>query len=567
MIPAKAPNLPYFGASILVAALSSPLIAQTQAPAIPHTQAQGMFTGHPVGAQVTNVAPSTTPPPVPRLQVRTPGLQSGSLRTWSTEDFGPTSSQHPDYSPSALFSHWTTSLLNAPPSAWDDATAPFVPVFGGMSTGGDVTPEVSHDGTMQASSTLLGWYALSWTVDHEAVGQQASSIEIAGPSPAGWVFSHTFEGSEGIRSLLIDNNRVEYTRFQMGLSATPAQTEEITSLDWGMGLISATPNSGPTSLQPVRDCFYFTIDSEWIQAYYPGGSSTFTGLSGSGTPVQIPLDAGTVYAMTWNGSTWSAPMIAFDHVALYGSVQTNVALDALSVFRLPGDAPDQPTRVVFSLTADSTLDGQEVNQILVSQRSSSSAMALVTAEPLKSESGTQATTKLGLVEGGSPTLGADDIKSLCGRDPRLDPDFEPLPGTPQTFDSHQGTPLDIPLDLDANELGLSMLLYQPQNGQEQQSLLLTATGIDLSGYDLGLIEFDFAIAEPSLLPIPLQQLNFFTAPPILVLADSQSAEFSFPYEPLSSVDLRAQARVHGFRQTPLAIDINIAQTWELSLGN
>ncbi len=536
----------------------APLLAQGMATVIPFTDSQGMFTGHPVGLQLREQWQPTSSSSFPRMLIRSAGVETGALRPWEPAAFGAASAEHPDYSPRALYAHWVTTLYGIPLLDWDEEDPEHVPVLGGMSTGGDICPRIDADGKMiMGLPENVAWYSLSFTVRSDALGTAGSAFEAARAeeaNPSGRIYSYIAEGSQNLRPDLIDTVRVEYTRAQLKLTGAIEGTSEVSALDWGMGRISSTPGASTTHLQPQRNSFYFTIDQSWIEALALTCSNCqFLGQSDSSqqaTPVWLTPDPATVYVMSWNGTIWSQPMVAFDHVDLFGSTQTGAAIDALSVYQLASDLPETPTRVVFSLEPESRVNGAVVDQILVSQRPGS-AMPPVRAKPLKTAADVKLTDKVGLADD-APT-GPDDIDSLCGQDPR----------ELQGYDLHVGYPVVTTNTSLAPEMGFSFLRYHRIDsiGKHIDTLLFQASGIDLSGYDFGAIQFDIEDFKGPSLPSSIKFAAAASSEMIVVFPQETTKELQVNVSSTVGIELRARARLHGVIFSPFQVDLDIAESW------
>lgn len=463
------------------------------APIVWPQSSQGMFTGISLGTQLEDSTGS-------RLRFRTPGTTTGTNVAWNPATFGAPSAQHPDYSNQALFSRWTP-YINNPTSdqAWYSFDPQHNPVFGDMSTGGDLTPPVDADGVMNMiAGSDTAWYSLSFTVANGTDGVPGSVFSQL-PNAAGHVFSYTAPLSTGIRPELVNTLRFEYTRNQMGLGGT---TTEITALDWGMGIISTGATGSPGTLQPIRNRLYFTLDRTWWLQF----GSVAAGQGRTNLQVMppdataFPLDPSVVYRMDWVGGQWTIPVVAFDQVALYGSPQAvgqnfGPAIDGLSV-----DQPENLNlvwRVVFSLDSSSTISGQEpVAEILVSQPTSGST-APVTAKPLGVREvpggpGIPVDNKIG--------IGPDEITGLCGRDPK----------ETRILDDVVGTPLPVAGEDNSaqSQLGLSLQRFdffapgQPSNPID--ALLFEVHGLSIPPDRIGVLGFQGQLAENNpLLPMTL----------------------------------------------------------------
>ncbi|MEM7307860.1 MAG: hypothetical protein AAF682_14370 [Planctomycetota bacterium] len=527
----------FFASLTLVAAPA----AQSPANVIPPSQYQGPYAGQPAGLQLAGATFAS----LPAQTVRTAGIGTGTPRGWEASTFGAPGPDHPDYSAQALYAHWVPSLLGQTAGEWSPANPWQQPRLGGFSTGGDVTPAVDAGGRLLTGTPgNAAWYSLSFTVDPDAKGEPGSTVALASGNPGGWVFTYFDEGSQLIRSHLVNSIVVDYTRTQLAPQQTVSADTAITGFDWGLGVISSTPGGTPTPLVPNRDLLYFALDRAWVDTHYPGpGPWTFSGLTGLGPgaqPTQIPLDPGTVYAMAWNGAAWSAPAVAFDHVALYGGAQPNVAIDALSVFKRFPDAAHSPSTVVFSLEPESRVNGLQVDQILVTQRASfGSELVPVAAQTLRTSSGTDMSSKLGLLSASSSSTGPDDVDGLCGLDPY---DL-------QSRDRYIGCPVDVLLGPETSDLGLSVArVSSPGEAQEgMEELFLAVTGIDLSGYVLGLLQLDL---ESAWVPVPEHPLHVASwtssaAIPISAAASTQELRFPALTGGVGNNELRLRVRVHA----------------------
>ena len=561
----------------LAGGLVTPLHAQNPGEVIPVSTAQGMLTGHPVGVQLSDIAiPSQTP----LVRIRTNGVGSGQFRVWSEGEFGAESINHPDYSPEALFRHWLPVIYGMDPTdpmfVFDPTSVVHVAELGGMSTGGDVCPPVDGLGQLEMTGAAAGaWYSLSFSVDSHALGAAESSLELARAEEgtgAGRIFSYTSEGSSNIRPNLIDTVRVEFTRDQLGLDplTNPLSGTRIGALDWGMGLISETPDGGPTAFQPIRDTFYFSLGRDWYETYGLGQGMPWeiwvdrtTGtpiLTPGGQTQPTPLDPANVYYMTWDGDNWTQPYLAFTSEELLGEGAEDCAIDGLSVHRAPADGAERPSRVVFSLDSDSLIDDAQPNQILVTQNANSGtgqvgvvAVPLSTPSPAPGVLGTNFTTKAGLLETGNPVTGPDDVKGLCGRDPN----------ETNGLDNRVGYPVEDADGVMEQELSLSMLRYGEveASGAVTPSMLLGVSGLGSDHYDLGLLYLELELHPSATVQSPVQFKPDDIVGPFVIAAGQSMLELQFPLTVSPGFDLRARVRVDGFLWANFGVTDDIAQSW------
>ena len=367
------------------------------------------------------------------------------------------------------------------------------------------------------------------------------------------------DGSTNIFPDMEDTVRAEYTGSQLGL----ATDEGLNALDWGFGLISETRGSGVTVFQPERTLFYFTLDHEWLETYCPGpGAWQFTGAESTllGAPrVWIEANATTVYVMEWNEDAWSLPAVAVSTAELFGDQTVVGAIDALSVYRRPFDSANDPSRVVFSLTADSTLDGAVPNQILVTQTKPSGVLPVTQAVTLQVDTDPgplvdpqPITEKVGITDSG-PGIGPDEVDALCGRDPREGQFLDPLVGTPGTVIGPDP----------GGDLGLSVFRYQEvgENEDSGQRWLLNLSGIDLTGYPFGAVFFDIEILSDVGTSFPLPFAPGLSQVPFPLPAGSSIAEFDTAFqEPEKGDVFGIQARVYGVNYPSLVPDF-LDSTW------
>ena len=471
--------------------LTRPAMAQL-APIVLPQNGQGMLTGISLGMQLEDSTGS-------RLRFRTPGTTTGSNQPWSPTIFGAPSPQHPDYSDQALFALWTPFISGAStPPPWSAVNPEHNPVFGDMSTGGDITPPVDASGTLQlGTSSNTAWYSLSFTVKAGTLGVPGSVFRQVA-EPAGHVFSYTVPLSTTIRPDLVDTLRFEYTRNQLGLAAT---TTEITALDWGMGIISSGASGSPGVLQPIRTELYFTIDRTWWVTY--GSTPGATGRTKR--TVQVPgaapfdLDPSVVYRMEWTNGAWSVPVIAFDQVDLYGQSLTigadfGPAIDALSV-----DEPDPSAnnwRVVFSLDSSSDLLGAAPpSEILVSQQGTGTAPTVTAARlSVRKAPGGAGNPVDGLIG-----IGPDEVTGLCGRDPKEG----------ALIDRAVGTPVATVKDLDGSKspLGLSLQRFDVpvsgKPGMTAPAVLFETHGINVPTNRTGVLVFEIELFHNPGMPLVL----------------------------------------------------------------
>src|SRR5687767_1155966 len=133
--------------------LCAPALAQTPATHFTVNQMQGMMSNAAVGFVRSDPSGTT------ELVVRGAGTQTGAPTQWSVARFGVASEFHPDYSQATLLAGINRLV---PPNEAATTLG-----FGGISTGGDICPQIDTLGRLQVGNS---WYFLSVTV-----GAQASS--------------------------------------------------------------------------------------------------------------------------------------------------------------------------------------------------------------------------------------------------------------------------------------------------------------------------------------------------------------------------------------------------------
>lgn len=545
-----------FAASVLAVGYALGQAQAQMAPVIPPSQTQGPFAGQALGLQWSseNAAPSPA-----TMRVRTAGLATGAPRAWSEERFGPMAANHPDYSPEALFGLWTPALFGEA-GQWFPT---FQPTLGDMSTGGDLTPDVDGDGKMLFGPSSVNWYTLSWTVAGDARGMDESAIRLTAPNassapePANWVFTYVEEGGQRIHPQLVGKVSVEYTGAQSGVPSDA----DINALDWGVGMISVTGNAVPSTLQPHRNRFYFTLDRAWLQTTFTTPLPYVAEIPVVGGGFQsLLIDSACIYVMTWDGTQWSIPEVAMDAEALFGSAQSNVSIDGLSVDS--GTGPLTIERVVFSLTAESRVSTQTqsnavVDQILITQTQG----VQVEAVPFKTQAGALVSARLGLVAAVGE-IGPDDVDGLCGRDPRELRDF----------DVWVGTPAQVPGVDKSAEFGLTLarMLLPDGQGVPVEQLMLSAHGLDLSQWHLGVLWFRFDFPN---VPFPLhaETVPFQVGEPtpyMFVDPSLTAFDVNFPFTKAKASHLRVYAELVGLHFGAAGIVQGpVGNSWATILGN
>jgi len=437
-------------------------------------EAQGKFSNFPVGILLTDPSPTQAD----QWLIRSPGVSSGVPVVWTVSSFGAATPDHPDYSFSALTDHWAPGSPVPPPE------------FGGISSGGEVMPAVDDEGEM--IMTIGNWYMLSITVKSQADGLDGSLLRTRtanSRNPAGDILSYYAIGSTGINPALVDTVRLEYSREQLRLQAPlPVATgdREIANHDFGVGVISIDPEERAGSMFPVRDCLYFTLTQAWVL------------LAGSTFELDnLPANASTIYVMTWDGSEWSDPAIAFSHSLLFPERDVGtVEIDALSVDRGSGTALS-PDRTVFSLTRESDLPESgsvpesTFDQILVYQRGNSVNPTCPTTALIAADS-ISVSAKFGLKPRAdfTPLGEPDDVGSTCGGDPKEPYQVGPIAGV-ATGQAPYG----------ASDLGLSLIRTRlpfqgwvdgttvPPNSGIVETLHMQVTGLEYQPHTWGFIVF------------------------------------------------------------------------------
>lgn len=466
---------PFATLAVFATVLSATASAQvTPATYIRPSIAQSMLTGSPLGLQI-QVPDSAGDPSAHQVGIRSDGLPNRDVSEWDATRFQASSEFHPDYSQKELFAHWVTVALQLT-GQWSASLPGHVPALGDFSTGGDITPAVDAQGRLQTVSGIVdSWFYLSFAVQDPSSGQadglfdefltQVGTLE-------GAIFGYASDGNTGVPGDYDDVLRVDYTRGQI----TPSQATEdwsISGLDWGMGQISRTPGlTSGTSTFPERQLFYFSIAQSWIDDFSPGPI-----LDANSMP--LTLDSGTIYYMEWGsdgqgGFEWSAPSVAWSHQELYGQQESGVEIDALSVY-VGNGTPEDPARVVFSLTQDSQFSsGSSLvnNPFLVSQTASPPVFAL----PLRTVNDDLFSAKIQI----DPITGPDP-HGFCG--------FDPAEGS--VLPSTVGVPTAASLqDPDLAQLGLSMRRLNTPGTKKDWDLTMEATGCDDHGWVIGVALFE-----------------------------------------------------------------------------
>lgn len=527
----------------IVATMSATAFAQGMAQQVFPEEGQGKFSNYPVGLGMYDPTQSE------KSLIRAPSVVGGVPVPWSSAIFGAATTNHPDYSLTALTAHW-----------WSGSS---VPEFGGISTGGEVMPAVNTDGRM--IMTTGNWYMLSITVGRNAKGEDYSLLKsrtvVPGSSPAvarnpaGDILSYYAKGSTGINDDLEDTVRLEYSREQLQLQdplPTATGPRELTNHDFGVGVISVDPGNRSETIFPVRNAFYFTLSLAWV--------------TGPGSALQLDseyVNASTIYGMIWNGTTWDDPFIAFTHAELFPGYDLHeVEIDALSVDKGSGTV-GSPDRAVFSLTPDSddVTDGT-FDQILVFQRDGSAGGLCDTTALLIADSttpGTRVSERFGLKPRTSfvPGLGEpDNVRSTCGGDPKEPYEVGPVCGI-ATGANPTGD----------GDMGLSVVrtcvpVYFPENDEELppagppamvETLNFEVTGFDFDGFDLGFIRLyiegangpeqlgaaywiDPASEALNALDIAIPMENYVIGLPVKLRARCVGFNFSDPNNPVELLE-------------------------------
>lgn len=511
---------------------------------IPLTTAQGQFANWAIGLSTTPTGATSG-----NVLLHAPDVQGGLAVPWTARVFGIASPNHPNYSMAALTASW-----GAPASA-----QPVLPLFGGTSTGGDVTPRVDPNGELLVDGEH--WYALNISVKGTGTGMPGSLIAWrAGSGGAGSdVFSYYPPGIGGIHPSFENTVRIEATAAQLGVG------DELGDIDYGMGVISVDPYGEAGPIVPLRNELYFTLRQSWITA----NASWLTSLGGA-----VPC-ASTIYFMTWDGVSWSAPSIAYAHTDLFPERAVgDVEIDAISVYRVdpPNEAPQD--RVVFSTTLASNLPGAPYDQILVYQRArgatgETNISQACSRKPLTVDGGVRVSEKFGLVPAGG--IGPDDVDGTCGLDP-----YNSDTTAPRVFPT-----LAMALDTQPNGdgvLGLSAirtLLPDPSwAGSEAsaplvEALHLQVSGLDIGGYVIGAVK---VFLEPS--PSQSGGSSDGTPEPVMLgdpfLVDATArarnavSTWGVVPRPTSVEPIRISARIYGVNLNDFSL-VELRESWFLSV--
>ncbi|MCY3004204.1 MAG: hypothetical protein NTV21_20605 [Planctomycetota bacterium] len=492
---------------------------------------QGLFANLPVGLSVKSGSQSN-------LWIRAAGTNGGVPTTWSGPVFGAASDVHPDYSMTALCQSW--------------ALPGTTPEFGGISTGGDVTPPVTSLGELQMGSEV--WYMLSIVVDSVAVGQPGSLLRQrtnSGRNPAGDIMSYYVQGSTGINTALVDKVCIEYTSEQLALQqALPpgSPTPAVVNHDFAMGVISKNPRGRDMAMFPVRDRFYFTLTRNYL----------LSGLA----PASIgglPPSASTIYCMTWQTTSlrWSAPVIAFTHNELFPDIPTEppatqlLEIDALSVYF---EATTGIERVVFSLTPDSdNCWPVGIDQILVHQRGPN-PWHMVPTQALKTQSGLKVSERFGLKPRKVPTAGdngtPDNVKSTCGGDPK---DTWVIPEA-------MGLATDEPR-MGQSKLGLTAVRHTDPGSPlpANDRLFVQVTGLNQGGFDFG---FVCLFVETPSGPALIAMSNLIND--AMKYRNAVDFEFQVPATPMQT-PFRISAEIRGINLSQPQTPTVLRESWLLDV--
>lgn len=463
--------------SILTPALAACALAGAShaqlATQIPYGTAQGYVTGWAMGITAVDTLSSSQ---TGAIRIRAPAVKDGKPTAWTATDFGAATGAHPDYSLAALAANWGLTF---------PVTSLPVNLFGGISTGGDVTPKVDAGGTLQPHPRL--WFALNFTLSPGATGTNGSLINsrydaLPGHDVSGDVYSYyPFIGST-LPSVYADTVRVEHTQVQLGFDSSSAR---VTNIDYGIGMISIDPNANLGTLMPVRNCFYFTLTKQALTSV-PAGHSWPVWVAGH------TVNPSTIYRMEWNGTSWAAPVIAFDHSVLFPEVGAGLNLhdpeiDAISVYQT--DVAPGHDRVVFSLTLNSNVPGQTMyDQLLVFQRATGNSSTPSTYAPDCPTTALMvlppaAATPVPVTEHvGLNRVSPDNILSTCG--------FDPTRGEP-TLPMNAVVGIAVDDSAPGNQLGLSGIRTRLPDPSSPTNVIDTmhyqVTGLDTQGMDSGAV--------------------------------------------------------------------------------
>lgn len=536
---------------VLVLAVTVSGAARAQlAPQVPPSQSQGQMSTWAFGlTTIATTGSVSTAAQSAQLLLRSLSVNSGLPTTWSVRKFGAPSQNHPNHSIEAI-----TQGLGITLSPND------APLFGGISTGGDVTPPVDTAGVLQ-QTLMPNWYGLTITVDRTAQGVTGSLIaqrKLAVGDPSGDVFSYYPAGSSMLDPILRDVVRVETRREELNL----ASNASISNLDYGMGLIAATPNDPPNWLTPNRTSFYFTLTGDWLQLH---AAPQWVDPSTSSSRPVTPAD---ICCSTWNGTAWSTPVIAYPWTELFPpSLYPNAAqyeLDALSVYNVPaGLGLPAQDRVVFSLKVAATpLETPEFDQLLVYQRSVGGVPACPTTAlqvTVPNASGApqvhRVSTRIGLrqrVNGGLP----DDVKGTCGEDPRHE---APVQLSLRTIGIGLGGTRP-----EGGKLGLStMHTLLPDPSSDANGIVpvdaidLQVSGLDLEGCWVGGVQ---------LFTLPDDQGTLAEFGPTFLVWPGQTEvplSLHFPVPPTSNRPTRLLGQYWGLSATS-AVPVLLGESWVIT---
>jgi hypothetical protein len=519
----------------------NPNLVVNEPTAVRPNVSQSFLTGAALGLQITSDESIHGIGTSSRIGIRLEGTQTGAAEPWNTATFGASSStptaEFPDYSPAALFGHWLPEAMNSS-GPWSASAEGHLPELGGFSTGGDLCPPVNACGELDMVDPDLRWYYLSFSVDDTLGAQADSLVEVAENmfgTAEGTVFGYGIEGSQGMLAGYEDAVRVDYTRNQLNPGSLQIGTDAwaISALDWGAGQISRTNSGQTTNLQPRRDVFYFTLSSDWITNY---GSSP-----SAASP--ITPDPATIYYMTWGAAGWSDPAVALDQVALFGQLEPNAEIDALSVYIGDG-TEDDPDRVVFSLDAGDTVDGVVAYQILVTQ-SGNNGQTAAQAVPLQTPDGDPVSVKAGVDAPAGPVVTGPDIDSLCGRDP----------SEQAALCRQQAVPVED-LSSDGNyELGVSAVRYMDKDWKLQ----VEANGIEFNDGETAIVVLTYGWEGT------FSQLTGGLDAYIPLTTPVDTAAHTFSLSNLGTMNLLFAAKAECFVFDGLMNPVSYEESWEVAL--
>lgn len=343
---------------------------------------------------------------------------------------------------------------------------------------------ITPTGIARAQLQGPAWAGIAFSVTRNTIGEEGKTIanEAFNGTAAGDLFQYLWPDSVGVAPSLVDEvvRAIDSTQFRLLGGATTATQANLEAFDLFPPMLAGEPN---TFGQPLGQfgMVVFSVD----QSSIPNVPNNWWN--------GRPESAATLFATSWNGTTWTTPQ------ALLGQNEFGLSTPPTDIVAVALDGQQQTLAFVPKGVPTAKLFMFVDLKI---------AAPLRTAVPIKLPDDTLLETAIGLLPGAQP----DDIDALCGIDPRI-------PGL-QYF---MGSPLPVPAYAEVQaSLWRDYVAATPTTPASEQ-LVALMTGLPTTGVPIFAV-LNASVNGTTMLPIASFPLNplvpyatyeyRWTAPPV-----------------------------------------------------